>query len=129
MTPEPPTAEEDRAQYQRENSQEGQSRVVTARVAHVFARADGSKRLKVCNDNSKNLLSVPPSFSSLPLFLFPHPFCHFCETTNILLWALQPELKASQREWTLHFAKDLSLVCLKIKKKKINLKNQNFFLL
>lgn len=97
-------------------------------TAHCLLEQMGARDWKVCNDSSEHLLSFSPTFSSFPtppppflsLFVRLQTYFHGPFNQN---W----KLKASQREWTLHFAKDLILSCSKIKKK--NTKPTKFYFL
>lgn len=80
----------------------------------LFAGADG--RLK-----SMQWQQRAPSSRS-PHFLSPTPFLSLFERLQTYFhgpFNQNWKLKASQREWTLHFAKDLILSCLKMKKNQI----------
>lgn len=115
----PGSAEESRIQYPRENSQEGQSMMLTEPCTVCCSLEQmGARDWKPYNDSSEHLLSVPLSFSSSPPPLFLSWFVrlktYFHGPFNQNL-----KLKASQREWTLHFAKDLSLSCSTILKNQI----------
>lgn len=106
----PCSAEESRINSKGRTARKGRAWWWQSPTLHAACWRRWEQEIEKCNNSSEHLLSVP-----LPThFLFLSPFLVSFETANICPGPLQPELKASQREWTLHSAKDLSLSCLKI---------------